>query len=161
MQLLIVRHAPAEEPTDLHASDHVRPLTSKGRKLFREFTQRFLKPDMAPSLILHSPLVRTTQTAEILQEVLALPKGSIHVEPRVGPGMSLSQVIQVVQGTGAERVAIVAHNPDVGYWTSQLIGGGSIEFKKGSMASIEFDSGIAPGIGRLNWFISPKVIVND
>ncbi len=161
MQILVVRHAPAEDLVDSHSTDAARELTSKGRKLFREFTQRIIKPDQAPELILYSPLVRTTQTAEIMQEVLGIPKECVRMETLLSPGMSISQLVKALQDLPERRIAIVGHNPDVSYCTSQLIGGGSIEFKKGSMASVEFVGPARPGLGRLNWFISPKIIVDD
>lgn len=161
MQILVIRHAPAEDLSDLHASDGERPLTSKGRRLFREFALRIMKPDQAPELILHSPLVRTTQTAEILREVTGLPAESMRAESRIRPGMSVQQLIQAVQEYSERRIAVVGHNPDVSYCTSQLVGGCSVEFKKGSIASIDFSGTPAAGQGRLNWFISPKVLVDD
>ncbi len=161
MQILVVRHAPAEDLIESHSSDAARALTSKGRKLFREFVQRIIKPDHAPELILYSPLVRTTQTAEIMQEVMGIAKECVRVESLLSPGMSIAQLMKALHDLPERRIAIVGHNPDVSYCTSQLIGGGSIEFKKGSIASIDFVGSPQPGLGRLNWFISPKVLVDD
>lgn len=161
MQILMVRHAHAEELIGSHSSDGERALTSKGRKLFREFFQRMIKPGQFPELILHSPLVRTTQTAEIMCEVSGIDPANVRREPLLSPGMSVAQLIRAVGDAPERRIAIVGHNPDVSYCTSQLIDGGSIEFKKGSMACIEFVGRPEAEMGRLNWFMSPKVIVDD
>ena len=161
MQLLIVRHAPAEELSGAHTSDADRELTPKGRRLFREFAQRMIKPDQAPQRVLYSPLIRCVQTAEILADVIGLPKSHLQAESRLRPGMSASQLAAATQAFSDERLAVVGHNPDVSHCTSQLIGGGSIEFKKGSMACLEFFTAISPGLGRLVWFLSPKLIVED
>jgi phosphohistidine phosphatase len=161
MQLYVVRHAPAEELAGGAHSDADRELTPKGRKLFREFALKLIKPEHAPQLILHSPLVRAVQTAEILREVIGLNRDKMRVESRLGPGMSPAHIAGVTEGTKADRIAIVGHNPDVSHCTSQLIGGGSIEFKKGSIACIDFFDQVTPQLGRLVWFMSPKLLVND
>ena len=160
MQLFIVRHAPAEELSGSY-SDADRELTSKGRKLFREFALKLIKPDQAPQLILHSPLVRAVQTAEILREVIGLDRGQMRVDSRLSPGMSATRLASVSQGLTESRIAVVGHNPDVSQCASQLIGGGSIDFKKGSMACIDFFDDVTPGLGRLLWFMSPKQMVTD
>lgn len=161
MQILVIRHAPAEDILNSQSTDAERALTSKGRKLFREFVQRMIKTDRVPELILHSPLVRATQTAEILQEITDVPKGRLRVESLLSPGMSTTQLVNLLQDLPEQRVAIVGHNPDVSHCTSQLIGGGNIEFKKGSIACIDFVGPVRAGLGRLTWFISPKLIVDD
>jgi phosphohistidine phosphatase len=156
MQLYIVRHATAEE---VARTDADRELTPKGRKLFREFAQKVIKPDQAPQLILHSPLVRAVQTAEILREVIGLSREKMHVEGRLSPGVTASQLASVIGDFREERIAVVGHNPDVSHCTSQLIGGGSIEFKKGSIACLDFFDAVSPQLGRLVWFMSPKLLV--
>ena len=159
MQLYIVRHAPAEELTGGVRSDADRELTAKGRKLFREFAEQLIKPEHAPQLILHSPLVRAVQTAEILREVIGLSRDQMRVEGRLSPGMTTTHLASVTRGLSEERIAVVGHNPDVSHCTSQLIGGGSIDFKKGSIACVEFFDGVVPQLGRLISFISPKLLV--
>ncbi|MDB5336468.1 MAG: sixA [Planctomycetaceae bacterium] len=161
MQLFIVRHAPAEELSGSVHSDVDRELTSKGRKLFREFAQKMIKPDHAPQLILYSPLVRAVQTAEILREVIGLNREQMRVESRISPGMTATQLAGATQGANVDRIAVVGHNPDVSHCTSQMIGGGSIEFKKGSIACIEFFDEVLPQHGRLLWYMSPKVLIDD
>jgi len=158
MQLFIVRHAPAEE---LARTDADRELTPKGRRLFREFALKVMKPDHAPQLILHSPLVRAVQTAEILREVIGLNREKMRVDARLGPGVSASQLASVAADFREERIAVVGHNPDVSHCTSQLIGGGSIEFKKGSIACLDFFDIVSPQLGRLVWFMSPKLLLEE
>lgn len=161
MQVLVIRHAPAEDLLDSHSSDADRELTSKGRKLFRELVERVIKTDDIPQLVLYSPLVRTQQTAEIFQEVTGMPNDRVRAERMLRPGMAAMQLVSLLQGFSEERIAIVGHNPDVSHCTMQLIGGGSLEFKKGSMAMIEFGGTVQLGLGRLSWFVFPKLLVDD
>lgn len=158
MQVLIIRHAPAEEVTDGIASDFERALTPKGARQFRQFASEFLSRNHAPGLILHSPLVRTTQTAEILRDVMGLPLDALRVESRLSPGMSISQCVAMLSAYQIERIAIVGHNPDVSRCTSHLVGGAAVDFKKGAVACIEFMGSVQPGLGRLDWFVYPRLL---
>lgn len=161
MQIFVIRHAPAEEVVYPGGSDSTRPLTSKGRKFFEEFTERIFRSTPAPDLILHSPYLRTEQTAEILAKVLDLPQDRNRAESLLAPGAMAARVIPAINSLGSDRMALVGHNPDVGALTASLIGGGSFEFKKGSIACIEFMDKVHTGLGRLVWFVSPKLILED
>jgi len=164
MQILVIRHAPAEDAIFPGGSDASRPLTAKGRKLFVEFAERFIKPANSPDLLLYSPLTRTVQTAELLAKVCELSPEQQRVESLLAPGATVSRIIptlQSLQSLHFNRLALVGHNPDVGMIASRLIGGGAFDFKKGSVACIEFTDEIAPGLGRLVWFASPKLMAKD
>lgn len=158
MQLLVVRHAHAEDAIFPGGSDATRELTPKGRKLFAEFSERIVKGAYSPDFVLFSPLVRTVQTAEILGQVTNLPSEKMRVESLLAPGASASRIVPILQSHRVDRLAIVGHNPDVGSLASSFIGGGAFDFKKGSIACIEFDGQISIGLGRLVWFASPKLI---
>ena len=158
MQVFVIRHAPAEELSDLIRSDFDRALTEQGAKRFRQFAEDIFRKGLIPDLILHSPLVRTTQTAEILREVTDLPKSAMHVESKMSPGMSIAQCVSMLSGLHVERVAIVGHNPDVSRCTSHLVGGASLDFKKGAVACIDFPGQVQSGTGRLEWYVSPKLL---
>lgn len=161
MELLIIRHATAEELLDSHTSDADRQLTPKGRKLFRGLVERVIKEGELPELVLYSPLVRTRQTAEIFQEVTGISSDRVRTDKIIRPGMSAPELASVLQGMTEQRVAIIGHNPDVSHCTMQFIGGGAIEFKKGAMAKIEFDGSVQLGRGRLGWYVYPKLLTED
>ncbi|MDB5385161.1 MAG: phosphohistidine phosphatase, SixA [Planctomycetaceae bacterium] len=161
MQILVIRHAPAEDAVFPGGSDSTRELTPKGRKLFAEFVERLVKPAFVPDLVLNSPLVRTVQTAEILAQVTNLRPDQVRIESLLAPGIPAARIVSGIESIQVNRLALVAHNPDVGLLASYLIGGGSFDFKKGSIACIEFSGPVASGVGRLVWFASPKLIVQD
>jgi phosphohistidine phosphatase len=161
MQILVVRHAPAEDAVFPGGSDSSRELTPRGRKLFTEFVERFVKQTSVPDLVLYSPLVRTVQTAEILAKGTNLQSHQSRVEPLLAPGMPISQLVSSIGQLRANCLALVGHNPDVGLLVSDLIGGGSFDFKKGSIACIDFAGNVEPEMGKLTWFASPKLIILD
>lgn len=161
MQILVIRHAPAEDAVFPGGSDASRQLTAKGRKLFSDFVERFVRPISVPDLVLYSPLVRTEQTAEILSQVMSLKPEQSRSEPLLAPGIPTSRVLTGIESIRVERLALVGHNPDVGLLASNLIGGGSFDFKKGSIACIEVNGDASSKSGRLVWFASPKLVVHD
>src|SRR5207302_5715910 len=71
MQLLLIRHAPAEprlEDGGTQPDDGLRALTPKGRRRMRRAARGLLVAQPTVDLVATSPLVRTTQTAEIVAE---------------------------------------------------------------------------------------------
>tara|TARA_R110002167_G_scaffold88747_1_gene239335 strand:- start:205 stop:681 length:477 start_codon:yes stop_codon:yes gene_type:complete len=154
MELIIIRHGKAEHAGVLPGGDSARPLTEHGSYQFRKVAQWMVEHQSCPDLILHSPLVRTTQTARILQEVAELDDDFCHPQNWLGFGLNLEELLSFVSKTAYERVAVVAHMPDVARCTSELIGGGYITFKPGNAACIQFDSVITPGQGSLKWHLS-------
>ncbi|MCA9017759.1 MAG: phosphohistidine phosphatase SixA [Planctomycetaceae bacterium] len=154
MELIVIRHGKAENAGVVPGGDSARPLTEHGSHQFRKVAKWIAKHDCSPDLILHSPLVRTTQTAQILQDLAELDDDLCCPQSWLGFGLNLEALISYVRSTAYERIAIVAHMPDVARCTADLIGGGSITFKPGNAACIEFDSLIGIGQGSLKWHLS-------
>jgi len=154
MELLIIRHGKAEQAGVVPGGDSTRPLTEHGSHQFHKVAKWIAKHDCGPELVIHSPLVRTTQTARILQDVLELNDEACYAQPWLGFGLRLDSLISFIQSTTCERLAIVAHMPDVARCTADLIGGGSVTFKPGNVACIKFDSLIGIGQGSLKWHLS-------
>jgi phosphohistidine phosphatase len=161
MHILVVRHAHAEDVAFPGGSDAARELTPKGRKLFADFVERFVKPNTELELILYSPLVRTVQTAEILAQVTNLEPHQVRAEPLLAPAMPITELLSSIQQIRSNCLALVGHSPDVGIIASILIGGGHLDFKKGSIACIEFIGNVEPDMGKLVWFASPKLTIQD
>ncbi|QDT98117.1 phosphohistidine phosphatase SixA [Gimesia aquarii] len=154
MELLIIRHGKAENAGVVPGGDAARPLSEYGSQQFRKVAHWIGEHQSAPELILHSPLVRTTQTAQILQDVVELNDELCYPQNWLGFGLNLESLISFVRSSEFERIAIIAHMPDVARCTADLIGGGSIIFKPGNVACIKFDTMIGIGLGSLKWHLS-------
>jgi phosphohistidine phosphatase len=157
MKVWFVRHAEAEV-ADAVGSDAKRALTAKGRRQFREVADWLVEHAGAPDLILHSPLVRAVQTAEILAESAALSAQNCRIDERVAPGVSAQALIDALAALGLKCVAFVGHEPDMSRCTSALIGGGVISFPKGGVTCVEFDGPPAVGAGSLRWMVTPRLL---
>lgn len=115
MNLLLWRHAEAEDGGPDLQSDLARRLTPRGRKQAQHvatWLKRHLPPD---THILVSPAQRTRQTAD----ALGLP---YTVEPRIAPGAPIARVLDVIAQHSAPlgqdgTLVVVGHQP----WVGQVI----------------------------------------
>jgi phosphohistidine phosphatase len=128
MDLILWRHAEAEEGAgDL--PDHKRRLTARGEKQAKQVA-RWLRGHLPRRLsILVSPTERTQQTADALEL-------SFEIEPRLGPGASVKDVLAVAgwpEQDGA--VLIIGHQPSLGRVAALLLSGTEADWsiKKGGL----------------------------
>ncbi|MDA0270681.1 MAG: histidine phosphatase family protein [Chloroflexi bacterium] len=160
MQLLIVRHAPAEDRGAAWPDDALRPLTARGIERFRAAARGLATLVPPPVAILSSPYVRTWQTAEILAaEATWLPPTRCDA---LGSGGDLTGVLAAVEEvTTAGLVVIVGHAPDVGMLASLLLTGdpeaAPFEWKKGTAGLLDLPAGVH-GPGTLQWLLPPKAL---
>jgi phosphohistidine phosphatase len=115
MRIYLVRHAEAAsgEP------DHERRLTPEGGEQARRVAERLAEAEPRPDAVLHSPLVRARETAELI----AAPLG-IQPEPdaRLAPAATADDVRAAIAGRG-EAVVVVGHQPDCSEVAAALTGG--------------------------------------
>ena len=108
MDLYLVRHAIAEERSaDL--SDAQRALTPKGRERFGRCVRGLDQLGVRLERVLHSPLVRAVQTAELLAPLASGP-------PTVNEGLAARPDESLLAELGPGRIALVGHEP----WLSEL-----------------------------------------
>ena len=160
MTIYLVRHAWAEDRDDaLYPNDDLRPLARKGRKRFRRLARRLSKRGFDAAHIATSPLVRCRQTADILAEYV--PSEPLITElDALRPGSQLEPLIDWTHKQQGQNVAWVGHAPDVDQLTAALIGDkkATIEFDKGAVAAIAFDSEPAAGQGVLRWLAVAELL---
>jgi phosphohistidine phosphatase len=105
---------------------------------------------LRPDAILHSPLVRARETAQIVAETLGL-QDRLHEEPGLACGCRLRDLQQMLDDRAhLNHILLVGHEPDFSTLTSTLIGGGNVRMKKASLACVDAP-GVAPGAGELRW----------
>jgi phosphohistidine phosphatase len=155
MQLVLIRHARAEERT-LFKRDRTRALTQDGRRRMRKAVRglRALLPGLTQ--IATSPLVRARQTAEIV--AAAYDGVDVVTLPALSPGTAPRALLDWLRTQPNDAVlALVGHEPDLGQLASWLLVGrpaGFVQFKKGAAALIEFAAVPAAGKGTLTWLLT-------
>jgi phosphohistidine phosphatase len=157
--LYLVRHAIAAERGDEWPDDDKRPLTERGIARFKEEVAGLNELAVEIDEIFTSPLVRATQTAQILAEGVR-GKPSVKVLDALAPGHAPGSVLaQLAKLAKRRRIALVGHEPGLGELAAHLIGAGrALPFKKGGICRIDVESLTSRRAGALVWFIPPKLL---
>lgn len=162
MNLLLVRHAIAgERDASRWPDDGDRPLTRSGKEKFARAAAGLKQLQPSVDLVLSSPFARAWQTAEILHDVTGWPKPERC--DALEAGRMVSAIPALLTGMdGSKTIAMVGHEPMLHELCSIFVNGsedsGLIEFKKGSVASIQFPNLVIPGSGVLRWLLPPKAL---
>jgi phosphohistidine phosphatase len=163
MDLLVIRHAIAEEPDVFAASgrpDDERPLTTEGRRKMSQGAKGLLALVPEIGLLVTSPLVRAQQTAEIIAR-----RYKIEVAARTDalrPGARPERFADWAGTTQlADVTAIVGHEPHLSTlvaWLAGVAHGPGVELKKGGACLLTFDSAPHRGEGLLRWLCTPAML---
>jgi phosphohistidine phosphatase len=158
-ELYLIRHGVAAERGDEFPDDSKRPLTSTGITRLRKEARALDAIGVGFDHIVTSPLVRTKQTADVFAETLKT-KPSVSTSDALAPAGTSAAVIQeLAKHARKGRVAVVGHEPNIGELAARLIGARTpLEFKKGAICRIDFETFPPKGAGQLRWFITPKML---
>jgi phosphohistidine phosphatase len=157
MNCYFLRHGIAVEPQTWHGSDDDRPLTPDGEKRMEREARGIANLDLDVDTIVTSPLLRARQTAEIVADRLRIGKGLVE-DARVAHGFDADSVAAILhERDHAASVMFVGHEPTMSAAIGRLIGGASIELKKGALAGVELDDP-ASSAGTLLCLIPPKIL---
>ena len=130
MEVFLVRHAVAFAHGSAR-SDAARGLTKAGREDFAICVKGLEVLDIAFTALVHSPLRRAAETAELLVPLL---EGQTRVDPALADRADLMDLSTIA----GERVALVGHEPYMGQLASILVTGSSdaaarFAFEKGGV----------------------------
>src|SRR5512145_872824 len=109
MTLWIVRHARAVDRS-LSLRDARRPLTPEGRERFAEAARGLRRLGARFDLVLHSPLLRAVETADLLTPLLRGESSETAVTPALA-GPPRAALLAEVRASGTDSVAVVGHEP--------------------------------------------------
>ena len=162
MQVLIVRHAPAEDREAFARSgqsDELRPLSNKGKAkmLLNSKGLQIILPTI--HRFAESPLIRAEQTADLLAS--AYPNAIRKTLPALAPDGSDSEVLSYLQqhANTSMTIALVGHEPDLGELATWLVSGqvdNWMPLKKGAACLLEFLDEVEAGKAELCWMLRPK-----
>jgi phosphohistidine phosphatase len=159
MQLLLIRHAIAEEQEDFARTgkdDRLRPLTDEGRKKMKQAARglKGLVPDI--DLLATSPLTRAAQTGAILDSVYGGLK-EVEIE-ELSPETTPEDFLRWLRKQKEDVVAAVGHEPSISLILSWLLTGNErrlFAFRKGGACLLEFPDEPAAGTATLVWALTP------
>ncbi len=163
MQLVVVRHARAEERSDFlrHTNDDsLRPLTDDGRERMRSVAKGLRRLVPKVDRLFSSTLVRAFQTAEIIS--FEYKNMGFDQVSTLAPGFDRNETLKwLKQFEGEKTVMIVGHEPDLSEFVSYLLSGNSSPFvslKKGGACRLDFEGVVRARGAQLAWYMDPSIL---
>lgn len=163
MNLYMIRHAIAvDEGAPEYADDSQRPLTEKGKKKMRQIAKGLRALGVEFDLILSSPYVRATETAEILADVFKMKEEieiSDNLVPMGDPGLLIAEMNEKYT---ASSVALVGHEPFISGMVGLLVSENAnidMTVKKGGVCRLSTDDLHHTRKATLEWLLTPGILV--
>ena len=163
-ELFIVRHGPAGKSLEDKKLDETRPLTKKGKEKMKDIVKGLGDMDICFDKIVTSPLARCAESADLLSKCCT-GKGGVESIDALKPGGSIDDLIGYLNAQeGADKVAIVGHEPYLSEFASYCLAKSKnsfIDLKKGGVIALEFESMIKPGTGKMCWMMEPSQLIKQ
>ncbi|MCA9303574.1 MAG: histidine phosphatase family protein [Phycisphaerales bacterium] len=140
MRVYIIRHAKAHRDSE-SGRDEDRELKNKGFNQSKALAQHLALCDQPPAMVIASPYTRAQQTARPIWEILDQQP---QTDDRLAAHRSVADALDVLVDTsGAQCVAIIAHNPTVSRVVDLLIHGpsapGMTMLRTGELIALDID----------------------
>lgn len=161
MQLLVIRHGIAEDPSAVAKGqdDSGPPLSKEGKKMMKHVAiglRELVKVDVIGA----SPLLRAQQTAQIVAKAYNdLPV--VTVEDLLPESDPPALMTWLRQHSTVDVVAIVGHQPNLGRVVTWLMSGvksSRVDLTKGGTCLLEFSESVSAGNGTLLWLLTPLLL---
>ena len=157
MRLYFLRHGIAADAGEFSGPDSERPLTDEGRARMARAAKAIDDLTLDIERIVTSPLLRAKQTASLVAERLK-PRGGVVEDERVGLSFGPRALGAILSDhADAARLMLVGHEPSLSQTIGHLLGGASVEVKKGALAGVEL-SGPGAMRGTLLCLIPPRAL---
>src|SRR5579859_950954 len=133
VELYLLRHGVAFERDEWQGKDdEQRPLTKKGIAKMEAEAKALKRAELGIDTIISSPLIRAAQTAQIVADAL---NKKVVESKHLKPGFNQKALATLLQEyDGAEQILIVGHEPDFSTVIGQIVGGGTVDMRKGGIA---------------------------
>jgi phosphohistidine phosphatase len=164
MELYLLRHAIAVEREGLSPlRDRERLLTREGIRRMRRIARGMASLRISPDLILTSPFLRASQTAEIVAAELGCKVRE--ATPHLQPGGDLQHLIALLQERirATPCIVLVGHSPALGILASVLLTGDDrmqLTIKKGGLCKLRIDRLDRGPCATLIWLLTPRQLMS-
>ena len=162
VQIYIMRHGIATmRGADRSIDDSERTLTPRGRSKCKQIGKGLARLGVTLDWIVTSPLVRASETAQIMAESLGAEIPMDFCEA-LRPGEPPEKLLRFLkQQSQRKRILVVGHEPDLSILAGRLIGAdrnAGLAFKKGGCCLVLCDQLSLKMPGRLLWWMTPRVL---
>ena len=156
VQLHLLRHAHAGEPTGWTGSDDERPLSAKGEEQAERLGRFLASVGFRPDIIVSSPKIRAARTGEIVGKALGL---EVRLDERLGGSLDLVSIEAILFDLDEPlKPILVGHDPDFSDLAASLTGSATMTMRKGAFARIDVPRPLEAGGGTLRWLVSPDLL---
>jgi len=163
MQLIVIRHAIAEDPAAFAKEgrpDTERPLTKRGRKSMKRIAKALRREVKSIDVLAASPLVRAAQTAAIVaKEYGGIPVETVPaLEPERVPS-ALAKWLRTERDT--DVVAVVGHGPHLDIvmtWLISGVAGPHVQIDKGGVCLLDLERAPGARSASLRWVLTPEIL---
>lgn len=156
MHLYFVRHGLANWP-EWSGNDSERPLTAEGSRRLQAAAAGLARRAPQVDLILHSPLTRARQTAEIIAAQLGLAD-RVRAHPLLEPGFNRNALQTLLhEYRDARALLLVGHAPDMNEVVTELTHK-PVKFKEGTVAHVRLNK---RNEGTLKWIASADELAEE
>ena len=163
MQLLLIRHAVAEDAevfAETGQDDAQRPLTKPGKWKMQRIAKTLHRTVGSIDVLAASPLVRASQTAEIVAQ--AFGGLEVVITGTLEPQASFDSFLTWLRKQrAADVVAVVGHEPHLGglaTWLMTANDESRVRLGKGGAALLEFEGKPGAGAAMLQWALTPALL---
>lgn len=160
--IFIIRHAKTEQVSQ-GQTDFERQLTQRGHTDAQLMGEMFKALGIKPDKIYVSPAQRTTQTAQILSQSLAISEETIIFEPAIYEA-SLKTLFALLSrfDEAADCAFLIGHNPGL-MLLADYLSNQPIDFMPTTGTvylhfAIDSWQEVSAGLGHLKWFKTPKML---
>ncbi len=156
IELYLLRHADAGDPTVWQGPDAARPLSGKGERQADRLGRFLAGIGFTPDAIITSPKIRAAQTAEGVAHHLGV---AVTIDDRLAEGVDLRALEDgPPRGWRPGRPVLVGHDPDFSDLVETLTASPALTMKKGAMLRIDVERPLEPGGGNLVWLVPPALL---
>jgi len=162
MWIYLIRHGPAgKRDPERWPDDARRPLTLRGTRRTERAARGLANLERRAVCLLTSPLERALQTAQLLEQSMALV-GPVQIAEELAPGAPAARVIaRLNRLASSATVVLVGHEPDLGRLAATLVFGDperAIALKKAGCCAVAFAGAVQVGEGQLVWLLPPRLL---
>jgi phosphohistidine phosphatase len=158
MDCILFRHGIAVDPQAWDGEEEERPLTPKGIEKTRQAAAGLLRLDVAPTVLLASPLIRALETAKLIRETFHL-RDDLQQSAELLPDAPPDKLFSVLSSLPGDACVIcVGHEPHLGWAAGLMLFGepvAALKFKKAGACCIRFEEVPRPSAGALRWWMAP------
>lgn len=157
MELYFLRHGQSVQRSEWDGDDASRPLAEAGISALAHEAWILARLNVAPDVLITSPMERAQRTAEIVAPALGL-EGKLSTESSLGRGFGMKDLRRLLrEHPRVESIMLVGHNPEFPLVIHKLTGA-HVVLSKGGLARVHLSARKSRS-AELVWLLQARELV--